>query len=328
MPPDSNAETNERNSSTKPALETKPSQNTTSRREFLKKTARYVGVLAATAAASRYPDIRDTVRTHKDQEELSRQIFENETFLKERYGLTVQTKLSNSQLAEGWLQFELQLSEKTDILEWTRREISKYPPEYFKNFLNFATIRILKSYYRQGQTFIEQGSLQFELDTKTGLTSHDILIAKEVFGWFDAKQFPTTFHHELRHAADGPIMRRAEIVDWENLNENGSNAYAKQGLINKLAEQVRRPDGFAEAYGRTNWLEDRATVAALLLTDPERAKELAQSDKVLATKIDKIKKDYLKTSGRRMDEKYWSDLADGKVNENYWDNQSNSPPAP
>lgn len=323
MAVDSNAETGKPHHENSPKTGAEPLQKTVSRREFLKKTAKYMGGLATLAAASRYPDIRDTVRTHKDREELSSQIAANEAYLKERYGLTVETKLSDSQLAEGWLQIDLQLSEKADILQWTRREISKYPPEYFNNFLKTHAIRILKGYIRPGQSIGEGGAVLWELDTKTGKSANEILITKEVgLGWLDSKLFPTTFHHELRHLADSQIINSDEQNKWVNLNSNGPRAYTGRKVFNELVGLVKRPEGFAEAYGKTNMLEDRATAASLLLTDPNKARELSQNDQVLALKFEKVKEDYFRASGGKMDEQYWIDLAGGKVNENYWNNKT------
>lgn len=88
-----------------------------------------------------------------------------------------------------------------------------------------------------------------------------------------------TIHHELLHAIDYETLTPQDRILWDGLNKGqyeGESFGTGGGLV--------RPAGFSRPYGKTNGMEDRATVGELLMTDLKQAYEIAKEDEIFAKK--------------------------------------------
>lgn len=288
-------------------------QRQVDRRTFLKKAGKTAAVVGA-ATAIGGPTASDVLRGIINKDQIAREISESLGYLYDTYGFTFQLKPQTDIAYSGE---ELTQVEKRDALEWIKKEAGKYPPEYIKEFLKPKTIVLLNALGPAGITVPEQG---FDLATGKDVNFITIFLQKKsdtldvgnLFGWVSESNFASTFHHELFHLAD--FHASVDDVKWAQLNPQQFGAYI--GLKNYAPGP--RPQGFARDYGKADSREDRATVAELLLTNPKTAMELAAQDAILSAKIATCKEYYLKLSGGKMNEQYWQDLSENRVDATYW----------
>jgi hypothetical protein len=117
-------------------------------------------------------------------------------------------------------------------------------------------------------------------------------------------------HHELFHfvdyADDDQLQRDPE---WEKLNDHFFS-YGSGGRFLREPGSARfEPDGrgFVSKYSRSALEEDKAEIFAFLMTKPRAMAELAERDRVVATKILRVKSQVIRLLPA-LDERFWTTL--------------------
>ena len=193
-----------------------------------------------------------------------------------------------------------------------------YPRDFFvKNGVRDVHFSYLKGLGALGAYNMKTGRIHIESDV-------------------DNRRKDSVFHHEVYHKLDFGTDQGNEFrKEWDEKFPRGSTlksllfSVLKKEMPNfqyyvgkkwyKGSEYVR---GFARDYGRHSPKEDRATVAQMILSDPERLNNILNTqDQTLKEKIKYIMSFYNKMSGGKMDSTFWADYAMGKVDANYWRNR-------
>lgn len=145
----------------------------------------------------------------------------------------------------------------------------------------------------------------------------------------------SVFHHEVYHRLDLGTSKGKEFrKEWEEKFPRGSvlklllfkvlkreipNFQKYIGNRYKTGGEFDRIWGFASRYGQHSPKEDRATVAEMILSEPERLNSLLKTEDVtLKGKVQYMMSFYNKMSRGKMDSVFWADYAMGKVDSNYW----------
>ena len=247
-------------------------------------------------------------------------------FIRDRYGIEVKFgRRDNNDIDEARLVScgSLAAAESAVIL---REELAKYPYGYLQgcqiNRIRFVEELAIpkdgqpnklqtiggKAYYYSGHLYVKHHSA-------------DIRVREGI-------------HHELGHRSDQVIYQRLRSYGqlgawlgwfhrkpWPVANSQG--VYLDGKYFDLPPEEISALDitGFARAYGRNNYWEDRATVAEGLMTDPKGYFDRGKSDPILNRKIQLMMADFWLRSGGLMTKGYFEDLAADKVNETYWDSK-------
>lgn len=288
-----------------------------SRREFLK----LAGIAAATAAGLGvflYPEAKRKVEDTFYEKEIDQEIKKLKEDLEKKYKINIEFDFNKTE--EGILSWEaLSPSEKRDALKCLMENIALYPPEFLAQtaIKQIVLVKNLTSQRKENKisgVAITNGIIF--MNYKSG-----------ILGWGDEEATKGAIHHELLHEADAHDKDRAKIKkQWANLNPGGENDYFKTKADldrrykelgkEKFDELVDKHTGFINVYSMISEEEDRATVAQSLLSYPKDIMELAKDDPILIKKIEAIKKQYKKWTNGRMNEKFWQDLAEEKVDNN------------
>ena len=275
------------------------------RRRFLK------GMLGATAlvAVGGQP-LKELFEEEVIPEQLEKELAEYREALKEEYG--IELDFNKLALSEGSSR-ELSLSEQRDFAEDTLGATRRYP----KNYVEKAGLHLVN-----GVKWYEDKNSKDPLAVTNGYfksSNHDqIVISKEhpityvteKFGWDNDSTVERVFHHEFYHQSDPHIHDQEFNAGWAE--ESKLQGADFRGVTAADVFSMRR-EGFPSAYARSKPSEDRAEVAALLLTDPSKAEALAAKEPALKEKIDEIKKEYYDRSRGVMDETYWKLLGEGDL---------------
>jgi hypothetical protein len=129
---------------------------------------------------------------------------------------------------------------------------------------------------------------------------------------------PTSSRESSCVLAPAMYQRRYDS-QWEQLNPLKEKAYLGQAYgTSSLQGDEKDLEDFALAARQRDPWEDRATTVGLLMTEPEVAFSKAEWGKVFRPKLDREMTFYKERSEGNMDEKYFTDLAAGKVTEGYW----------
>jgi hypothetical protein len=102
----------------------------------------------------------------------------------------------------------------------------------------------------------------------------------------------STVHHEVFHLLDYEVLgaRKPSAGEWSALNPAGF-AYREHG------EQRPRVPGFVNEYAASNEHEDRASTFEFLMTRPDDLCELASTDRVLARKVQLLRRQLSRIEG-------------------------------
>jgi hypothetical protein len=102
----------------------------------------------------------------------------------------------------------------------------------------------------------------------------------------------STVHHEVFHLLDYEVLgaRKPSAGEWNALNPAGF-AYREHG------EHRPRAAGFVNAYAASNEHEDRASTFEFLMTRPDELCELAATDRVLARKVQLLRRQLARVEG-------------------------------
>lgn len=275
------------------------------RRNFLKGM---IGT-AALAAVGGQP-LAELFREEVLPEDLERELSMHREKLKSEYGLDVDFDPITSADESSR---ELSLAERTDFTKDIYDGAQRYPKSYFNN-IGLKAVQGVKWYDKKGDDplFILGGFYRRSDPEKVVINKESPMgaVIRDKFGWGNDATVKYILHHEAYHKSDEHISR------GDSFNENWRQESAKLGA--PMTPDVRdvfniRKPGFATSYGDLRPWEDRAEIAALLLTDPTRAEILAKEEPVLALKIKEVKEEYKRHSGGMMDETYWKLLAEGGI---------------
>jgi len=155
----------------------------------------------------------------------------------------------------------------------------------------------------------------------------------------DNRRKDSIFHHEYYHKLDLGTGKGIEFrKQWEEkfprrstlklllyrvLRKEIPNFQKYIGKRYKTGGEFDRIWGFASRYGQHSAKEDRATVAQMILSEPERLNSLLKTEDVtLKEKVQYMMSFYNKMSRGKMDSIFWADFAEGKVDANYWRKRS------
>lgn len=261
------------------------------------------------------------------EESIVKALVDDLRFLRKTYGLTIEMEKRGPRDPNTIINVDkLSIQEAFDAVEIVRQEIIKYPPSYIKN-LNIERFRLTKGLTRLNTKSdgIEEhqrvGGLAYRNEKYLYVTYQEISHLRE------------TFHHELYHRRDhedemvsvrdritgffkGGLEYERFRKQWKKLNPH---AYAGDKYI-ELAKGQHYAiiKGFARYYGVADHYEDRATVAELLMTNIKNLIARAQTDEVLAAKVNMLVKKFGKQTDNQMDLQYFRDLMHGKIGEDYW----------
>ena len=116
--------------------------------------------------------------------------------------------------------------------------------------------------------------------------------------------------------SDWAALKKDGMEDY--INEEGSNlaqlARVIKNAIQKLITGRTKPQGYVSSYATSSVDEDKAETMKSMVSGQSKS----EKDQVVLEKIKKAKQHYWLASNGKMNEKYWADLAAGKVDETYW----------
>ncbi len=206
----------------------------------------------------------------------------------------------------------LSAGEARDVLHWVTSEVSKYPPELIKKY-NIRRLYLVKNYVDGTDKNIRGGTFRHPDNSTTIILSpNEVNSRNNPLNYFENPQ--VQFHHELFHAADVCFGTHTIDDEWVQLNPRGKLTYIGEAWHNMLS----RPQGCSEPYGLSDLSEDKATIVKDMIFDPQKCLGLCLEDEVYAKKVALLKARLENWSNGLMNKKYWQDLADGKVDQRYW----------
>lgn len=259
-----------------------------------------------------------------ENKSLFKQVCDDWRYLRKEYGMNLSLSKLNAKDEKSLLADRMTFEEAVEAVKILRQEISKYPPSYVKS-LDITRFRVLETLTRKN----------FEDDESIGGTANyegEIYVANGDIESF----YRQTIHHEISHRADyeqselrdkipfigwllDEIKDEMFDADWAKLNPKGKDVYLRNNWrrYREMHPGVR-PKGFIRPYGSKNQGEDRATIAEILMTNPQYLFRLNKNDKVLHKKTHRMIELYKQRTNGLMDEAYFADLAAGRLKEGYW----------
>lgn len=234
-------------------------------------------------------------------------------FLREVYGITISALDHVDDDPEYIKIYGLYQADMWMSLQVLRQEIVKYPPDFIRAYIKKARLAswLSKPHPTNENRQIDIGGL--------ANPSGYICLGQD---YRDESFTRQTTHHEIEHSAtlaEEWVDDKEEVDKWLSYNPR------KLGYIGDrywdIPESQRRifkTKGFASLYGRKDVLEDRATVAEILMANPEEAYKRGENDSELKSKVEHLKGDYARRTNGKMGERYFDDLASGRVREDYW----------
>jgi hypothetical protein len=165
-------------------------------------------------------------------------------------------------------------------------------------------------------------------DPRCGIAIQDYKMVYLSFDEQEIDEFRGTIHHEFFHRGDQRLQeeadrahasvradKRTQVVffdrKWANLNLRGERVYRDDNY--RLKSGQRDSDhikGFARRYGTIDELEDRATIAEELMTNPAAFFRRCQEDRILMKKTMRVIDLFQERSNGLMDMSYFQNLQD------------------
>ncbi|MBP9763032.1 twin-arginine translocation signal domain-containing protein [Patescibacteria group bacterium] len=264
---------------------------------------RFLGLAgAAGAGVVAYPKAREAVLATFDRAGINERINTAKLFLEQRYKIQVETGpiTAEEKRTDGLIDAEgMSLVEQCDALEKICFELDKYP------FL-------LKRNLRRMQIHL---SKTLELQSGERLNG---LAGSKLYIIPGRVSFERVFHHELFHMID---LSHSESRDWNEL-------HLPHEAQPTWYEDFLPESGHVVGYGRRNEDEDRAMIAQCLLNYPDiiYLNRRIRTDEILRAKTQVVKTQFLSWSFGAMNEQFWIDMAEGAVNDGYWDGKDTRRP--
>lgn len=222
-------------------------------------------------------------------------------YIRDKYGVRIAFHRPNRHELIHSISFEkISIEEAGPALRDMNKLLAIYPPGFFEK-IGMSEINIGKRILAK-QTVIE-GLASIEGSTYLSFDSFGIK--------------PNTFHHEVFHHIDynlhykptGSFFRKTKSQLHEFTWKTRSWGYENQ---------------FVEQYGATDIREDKATIAAMMMTAPLILKDMASKNPAIRQKTNDVYRMYKKASGGLMDNSYFRDLAAGEVGQDYWEVKQSS----
>lgn len=238
---------------------------------------------------------------------------ENVEHIKDTHGIDIYTGLPILHAIKyGYEKLTDQELERVTTL--LKKELSKYPKDYFvqNGIYTIFCVKDLKHIIPNK----EIGGVK--------LITNEIVISL-VNG--NEKLFEVTVHHELYHAVEEGATIIPSFISGKDMGK--TNTEWNEDTYECACNPYEKPEEwlrtFSSNYGMGDPVEDRATFAEFLM-DREFHKDLlahvdtltGQDKVVFMNKINYIKQKYFEWSDGMMDEQYWQDLIEGRVDENYF----------
>ena len=245
-----------------------------------------------------------------------RSISNNLSFLRLVYGLeisAVDTDLSDpSDLGS----YGLYQGHMWAYLQVLRQEVGIYPPNFIRKYLN--KVRITRGLTMPHPKHPDSDSLRIKLYGR--VYPHATYLNPDFRNESATRE---TVHHETEHCVtlgEKWLENEEDLERWTQYNILGNEAYIEDRYWDLTPEEKSKLDttGFMSPYGRKTQLEDRATIAQKLMTNPVYTHQRASTDHGLSKKVNHLKENYYVWSDGLIDGQFYEDLADGKVDENYW----------
>lgn len=177
-------------------------------------------------------------------------------------------------------------------------ELRKYPAEFVKK------IKIKK--------IILADDLKFDGQKRAAIPDfeHEYLHLDPREGNYNKVYQQTVVHHEIFHIID--LLDDKELYEdkeWKKLNEAGFK-YGDGGKNARGSDQWPLDDtlvGFLNKYSQSGVEEDKAEIYSNLMVRTKTVYARAEKDKILAKKVERMKK-LLKTFSSDIDDKFWEAL--------------------
>lgn len=236
-------------------------------------------------------------------------------YVKDRYGIRIKSGRINCDDDKDLRISRLYLQNARDAVAILKEELEKYPPSFIHS-LGLKRVRFVKTI-----TDIQKPK-QARYYGGEAFTDGDTYM---VFYPGFTDYFRGVIHHELQHQSDfhpskNPVSGFWDSITtgirWSGLNKfdyigdkywEGRHKFTEDGVT-----------GFAKRYGQTSFLEDRATVTEILMTDPQSIFERCADDALLRKKVFLIMVDFERRSRGAMNKKFFNDLLQGNVGSGYW----------
>jgi hypothetical protein len=248
------------------------------------------------------------------------QILSDIRFIRDRYGIRPTMHDLNSKDQPGVKAEQMDFKDAVEAVKIFREELTKYPPKMIRDS-GINQFRIMKNLNING------GSPS-EIILGVAFEPGEIYVANGD----RSLSYRQTIHHEFWHRFDYQryeLKGKVPFLKWVDDIRDARIDLKWEGVCKKYGMSYTgndwrslpntRPEGFINEYSTTSSKEDRASIAQLLMTQPGDLASLCQNDKLLAEKVRMLKKLYFKDSKSKMNKHYFKDLADGKVDEEYWD---------
>ncbi|OGZ08487.1 MAG: hypothetical protein A3C93_02645 [Candidatus Lloydbacteria bacterium RIFCSPHIGHO2_02_FULL_54_17] len=266
-----------------------------------------LGVAALTLGHPAKELVEETIMKEGTEQEL----FAYLERLKNDFGVEVDFSETSGNSKEASAR-ELSLAEKKDLAENVYQALSLYPKEYIEQ-IGLRKIRGVKwmdvprlDWYKKYLSNLK-GYVDREHKDTLHLNKESVNSALgETFGWANNERMRYATHHELYHVADEHIGDEAFDAQWV---ADGKERGATPPDLGKYFGM--RGEGYATKYGSTSPHEDRAEIAAMLLTRHGRMMRLAGKEAAIEDKITKIKEEFKTRSSGLIDGFYWELLQRG-----------------
>ncbi len=188
-----------------------------------------------------------------------------------------------------------------------RQEVLKYPRSYFRE--NGSTqVTLLENVSDYGQGY---SGLFARYDPTSFIATKD-------YSTVGPERIASIFHHEKYHSADWNDQGYKENEAWEAIHNCECSPFARSSS--------QPHESFSSSYGKLNPMEDRAVMAQNMMVASAHRNMLetlslladTNAQRIMFEKYRFMKDQYWRFSKGKMDERYWQDLLQERVDERYF----------
>lgn len=117
--------------------------------------------------------------------------------------------------------------------------------------------------------------------------------------WLDEESIRRVIHHELFHVMDVILTPNRKAADTWAIMNPAYFTYGGNDIMEALEITNQSPDGRTEVPGLLNYYsmvsvqEDRAELFSYMIVRPDYLKDIADTDKIILTKVVRIKRELL-----------------------------------
>lgn len=186
------------------------------------------------------------------------------------------------------------LPEAVDKEREIRRELSIYP-------LSFIRYARLDRVVNCGAIYVQSDA---GWERAVGVSIHEFHTLLIDSNHYPQELFIQILHHELYHFIDDQQGKSGCDVEWTNLNV--PDFKYKTVHVDTLLNQP--PQGFVTYYATSDAGEDKAETFAMMVSNPERVKQMVAIDSILERKVSFMKR-RVKTICPEMDDAFWERIS-------------------